>query len=156
MKEVVSWLRERVGQRGLVGIHGESMGAVTALLYAGAHPDDGADFYIADCPFASFDEQLAYRLKMEYRLRRGRFFPSLTCFYGGETATAHAMCHRSQSLDAYLSRCCLFTVKTMIISPLKRASFFMKRKTDRNRYISRKPESMPCLIRKTVKVTAMP
>ncbi|ADP32955.1 putative hydrolase [Bacillus atrophaeus 1942] len=80
LKEVVSWLRERVGQRGLVGIHGESMGAVTALLYAGAHPDDGADFYIADCPFASFDEQLAYRLKMEYRLPARPILPLANLF----------------------------------------------------------------------------
>lgn len=68
LNEVVKWVKDKTCNRGLVGIHGESMGAVTALLYAGAHPDDGADFYIADCPFASFEEQLAYRLKAEYRL----------------------------------------------------------------------------------------
>ncbi|OBA04359.1 hypothetical protein A9D36_03770 [Bacillus subtilis] len=68
LSEVVSWVKIKTGHRGLIGIHGESMGAATALLYAGEHCDDGADFYIADCPFARFDEQLAYRLKAEYRL----------------------------------------------------------------------------------------
>ncbi|MEC0312148.1 alpha/beta hydrolase [Bacillus subtilis] len=68
LNKVVSWLKNKTNHRGLIGIHGESMGAVTALLYAGAHCSDGADFYIADCPFACFDEQLAYRLRAEYRL----------------------------------------------------------------------------------------
>ncbi len=68
LSEVVSWAKDKTGQRGLIGIHGESMGAATALLYAGEHCEDGADFYIADCPFARFDEQLAYRLKVEYKL----------------------------------------------------------------------------------------
>lgn len=68
LNKVVSLLKNKTNHRGLIGIHGESMGAVTALLYAGAHCSDGADFYIADCPFACFDEQLAYRLRAEYRL----------------------------------------------------------------------------------------
>ncbi|WP_121642836.1 alpha/beta hydrolase [Bacillus vallismortis] len=68
LSEVVSWVKNKTGHHGLIGVHGESMGAATALLYAGDHCKDGADFYIADCPFARFDEQLAYRLKVEYRL----------------------------------------------------------------------------------------
>lgn len=80
LNEVVKWVKDKIGKRGLVGIHGESMGAVTALLYAGAHPDDGADFYIADCPFASFEEQLAYRLKVEYRLPSWPILPIADSF----------------------------------------------------------------------------
>lgn len=80
LNEVVKWVKEKNGNLGLVGIHGESMGAVTALLYAGAHPDDGADFYIADCPFASFEEQLAYRLKAEYRLPSWPILPIADSF----------------------------------------------------------------------------
>ncbi len=69
LEEAVNWVRHKTGDGGQIGIHGESMGAVTALLYAGGHLDEnGADFYIADCPFASFRDQLAYRLKREFRV----------------------------------------------------------------------------------------
>lgn len=69
LQEAVNWVRKKTGAGGLIGIHGESMGAVTALLYAGDCQDNGcADFYIADCPFASFHGQLAYRLRREFRL----------------------------------------------------------------------------------------
>lgn len=67
LKSVVDWLREEKGQDLLLGIHGESMGAATLLLYAGIL-EDGADFYIADCPFSDFSEQLAYRIKEEVKL----------------------------------------------------------------------------------------
>ncbi|MEH7272985.1 alpha/beta hydrolase, partial [Neobacillus vireti] len=50
-----------------LGIHGESMGAATMLLYAGML-EDGADFYIADCPFSDLKEQLSYQLKKEYKM----------------------------------------------------------------------------------------
>lgn len=67
LKTIVDWLKLDRGPDLLLGIHGESMGAATMLLYAGMI-DDGADFYIADCPFSDFREQLAYRLKAEMRL----------------------------------------------------------------------------------------
>ncbi|PLR76396.1 hypothetical protein CU633_15635 [Bacillus sp. V3-13] len=67
LKAVVDWLRKEQGPDLLLGIHGESMGAATMLLYAGML-EDGADFYIADCPFSDFKEQLAYQLKAEMKL----------------------------------------------------------------------------------------
>ena len=67
LKSVVDWLREEKGPDLLLGIHGESMGAATLLLYAGMI-EDGADFYVADCPFSDFSEQLAYRIKEEVKL----------------------------------------------------------------------------------------
>lgn len=67
LAKVVKWLRQRLGENALIGIHGESMGAVTTLLYA-AKPEASANFYIADCPFASFEDQLLYRLKTDFRL----------------------------------------------------------------------------------------
>jgi uncharacterized protein len=30
--------------------------------------EDGADFYIADCPFSDLKEQLSYQLKKEYKM----------------------------------------------------------------------------------------
>ncbi|PIC65547.1 hypothetical protein CSV79_00265 [Sporosarcina sp. P13] len=64
LKEVVSAVRKRVGKRALVGIHGESMGAATTLLYAGTYEDE-ADFYISDCPFSDFSEQLLHIIRTE-------------------------------------------------------------------------------------------
>lgn len=66
LKEIVDWLRKEKGEGLFLGIHGESMGAATMLLYAGMI-EDGADFYIADCPFSDFKELLAYRLKKDMK-----------------------------------------------------------------------------------------
>lgn len=67
LKTVVDWLKLDKGPNLELGIHGESMGAATMLLYAGLL-DDGADFYIADCPFSDFKEQLAYLIKKDFKL----------------------------------------------------------------------------------------
>ncbi|MFC4354521.1 alpha/beta hydrolase [Chryseomicrobium palamuruense] len=57
LESVVDALRDRVGEGGVIGIHGESMGAATTLLYAGSIRDD-ADFYISDCAFSDFEKQV--------------------------------------------------------------------------------------------------
>ncbi len=67
LQSVVHWLKQEIGDSIILGIHGESMGAVTTLLYAGM-VEDGADFYIADCPFSELEAQLLYRLKVEFKL----------------------------------------------------------------------------------------
>nr|WP_066399395.1 alpha/beta hydrolase [Cytobacillus eiseniae] len=67
LKTIVDWLKEEYGSNIEIGIHGESMGAATMLLYAGML-EDGADFYIADCPFSDFREQLTYQIKRELKL----------------------------------------------------------------------------------------
>ncbi|KIL44275.1 alpha/beta hydrolase [Jeotgalibacillus soli] len=69
LKAVVDALLEREGNNVRFGIHGESMGAATALLYAGS-VEDRADFYIADCPFSDFSEQLAYMMQKGRELPR--------------------------------------------------------------------------------------
>lgn len=67
LKAVVDALIERAGDDIILGIHGESMGAATTLLYAGT-VEDRADFYIADCPFSDFREQLAYMIQKDREL----------------------------------------------------------------------------------------
>ncbi|NRD80655.1 alpha/beta hydrolase [Bacillus sp. BRMEA1] len=67
LKAVVDWLKIEIGHDIILGIHGESMGAATMLLYAGLI-EDGADFYIADCPFSDFQQQLAYLIKKDFKL----------------------------------------------------------------------------------------
>lgn len=74
LKTVVDWLKKEKGPGLELGIHGESMGAATMLLYAGLL-EDGADFYIADCPFSDFKEQLAYLIKKDFKLIPGLLLP---------------------------------------------------------------------------------
>ncbi|PEI91954.1 alpha/beta hydrolase [Bacillus pseudomycoides] len=74
LKTVVDWLKDRFGTNIILGVHGESMGAATLLQYAGM-VEDGADFYIADCPFSDFYEQLHHRLKVEFHLPKWPLLP---------------------------------------------------------------------------------
>ncbi|MFS0863457.1 alpha/beta hydrolase [Fredinandcohnia sp. 179-A 10B2 NHS] len=79
LQSVVLWIKERYGEDSVIGIHGESMGAVTTLLYAGM-VEDGANFYIVDCPFSDFEAQLRYRLKVEFKLPAPMVLPFANLF----------------------------------------------------------------------------
>ncbi|KXH80070.1 alpha/beta hydrolase [Sporosarcina sp. HYO08] len=68
LQTIVHAVRKRIGKRALLGIHGESMGAATMILYAGTYESE-ANFLIADCPFSDFTEQLLNILRMETPLR---------------------------------------------------------------------------------------
>jgi fermentation-respiration switch protein FrsA (DUF1100 family) len=74
LQSVVHWVKEQFGSTISLGIHGESMGAATTLLYAGM--EDGADFYIVDCPFSDLEELLAYRLKQDFHLPKQLVMPA--------------------------------------------------------------------------------
>lgn len=73
LQTVIQYLKDLKGKI-VFGIHGESMGACTLLQYAG-FVEDSADFYISDCSFATFEEQLAYRLNVEYNLPKWAILP---------------------------------------------------------------------------------
>ncbi len=68
LQTIVHAVRERIGKRALLGIHGESMGAATTLLYAGTFKNE-ADFYVVDCPFSDFSEQILHILRINTPLR---------------------------------------------------------------------------------------
>ncbi|WP_340371679.1 alpha/beta hydrolase [Peribacillus sp. FSL E2-0218] len=74
LKAVIDELKRRKGRDLTIGIHGESMGAATLLLYAGML-EDGADFYIADCPFSTFEDQIQHQLKAEIPIPSWTVFP---------------------------------------------------------------------------------
>ncbi|MCY6482856.1 alpha/beta hydrolase [Clostridium aestuarii] len=65
LKTCVDWILNRIGHDAIIGIHGESMGASTALQTCAI--DDRVAFYIADCPFSDLTEILKFRLKEEYK-----------------------------------------------------------------------------------------
>jgi dipeptidyl aminopeptidase/acylaminoacyl peptidase len=79
LKAVVDWVREQATDEAVIGIHGESMGAATLLMYAGGL-EDGADFYIADCPFSDLEEQLSYRLKSDFKIPKQLIMPIANTF----------------------------------------------------------------------------
>ncbi|MCM3358876.1 MULTISPECIES: alpha/beta hydrolase [unclassified Psychrobacillus] len=68
LQAIVEAVRERAGENAVIGIHGESMGAATTLLYAGSIVDD-ADFYISDCAFSNFEEQVYHIMTQTTPLR---------------------------------------------------------------------------------------
>lgn len=57
LQAMVQAVRETIGNDALLGIHGESMGAATTILYAGSL-ESNADFYISDCAFSNFPDLL--------------------------------------------------------------------------------------------------
>lgn len=57
LQAAIETIRTITGEDALLGIHGESMGAATTLLYAGTLADN-ADFYVSDCAFSNFPELL--------------------------------------------------------------------------------------------------
>ncbi|CAM5182704.1 AB hydrolase-1 domain-containing protein OS=Ureibacillus acetophenoni OX=614649 GN=SAMN05877842_10453 PE=4 SV=1 [Ureibacillus acetophenoni] len=68
LQAVVQTVRSIIGDDAILGIHGESMGAATTLLYAGSI-EDNADFYIADCAFSDFSKQVSHVIKKQTVLR---------------------------------------------------------------------------------------
>ncbi len=66
LKACVDWVEARFGTQAEIGIVGESMGAATALQHAAI--DQRAAFYVLDCPYSDFPEQLKFRLKEEFHL----------------------------------------------------------------------------------------
>lgn len=67
LKAVVQALELHIGADLFYGIHGESMGAATTLLYAGM--EDTADFYISDCAYSDIYEQVLHVMKTTTPLR---------------------------------------------------------------------------------------
>jgi fermentation-respiration switch protein FrsA (DUF1100 family) len=72
LSTVVDYIYSRYGENCVIGTHGESMGSATVLLHC--NRDKRINFVISDCGYSDLTEQLAYRLKIEYKLPR---FPIL-------------------------------------------------------------------------------
>lgn len=64
---IVKTVKSIVGEDAIIGIHGESMGAASMILYAGLI-EDGAHFYIADCGFSNFAELISQIVEKETNL----------------------------------------------------------------------------------------
>lgn len=58
----IDFMKDKLGNDIKIGLHGQSMGAATVLMYGGKY-EDKVDFIIADCPYSSGKEILRYQFK---------------------------------------------------------------------------------------------
>ncbi|MBN3522545.1 alpha/beta hydrolase [Paenibacillus apiarius] len=66
----VEFARQRAGTDAFIGLHGQSMGGGTVLMYAGINQH--VKFIIADCPYSDMEALMKYQLK---QLNRVPLFP---------------------------------------------------------------------------------
>lgn len=57
----VEFMKEKMENLRFIGLHGQSMGAATALMYGGKFQD--VDFIIADCSYSNGEDILKYQFK---------------------------------------------------------------------------------------------
>ncbi len=66
LETCIQWVRKKMGEDTIVGTHGESMGAATALQHIGVY--NNLDFVVADCPYADLTRELTDVIKREQTL----------------------------------------------------------------------------------------
>lgn len=62
LNQWIDFMTDKLGNDIKIGLHGQSMGAATVLMYGGKY-EDKVDFIIADCPYSSGKEILRYQFK---------------------------------------------------------------------------------------------
>ena len=58
----IDYMKDKLGDDIEIGLHGQSMGAATVLMYGGKY-EDKIKFIIADCPYSNGKELLRYQFK---------------------------------------------------------------------------------------------
>lgn len=79
LQALAKHVRTHIGNDAILGIHGESMGAATMLLYAGT-TETPANFYISDCAFSNFSELLSLVSKATVPINPKYTVPFVTFF----------------------------------------------------------------------------
>ena len=67
-KAVIDFIRKTYGENCSIGMHGVSMGSGILLMYA-SHVRDDCSFYIADCPYSYFPDQVMNVTGRKLRLK---------------------------------------------------------------------------------------
>lgn len=65
-RQIIEYIKHRVGEDSIVGLHGESMGAGTAMMTLGI--TDDVDFLIEDCGYSTMYKELKVRLNEDHGL----------------------------------------------------------------------------------------
>jgi fermentation-respiration switch protein FrsA (DUF1100 family) len=69
LDSMVKWVYSR-NKGGIIGVHGESMGAATALLHSKLNEEKKrVNFYIADCSYSDLNELFTKRLKDDFNIK---------------------------------------------------------------------------------------
>ena len=58
----VRWIKDKIGEDAYIGLHGQSMGAATVMLYGATHPND-IKFIIEDCGCTSAREAIKFQFR---------------------------------------------------------------------------------------------
>lgn len=78
-EDILSWieyLKQMMGKKIKIVLHGVSMGAATALM-TGAYNDENVCGIIADCPYASGKEMVQKKIKNKYKIAVGFLYTLL-------------------------------------------------------------------------------
>lgn len=85
LEQWISWVAQKF-PAGMIGVHGKSMGAATALLHAELNETDKrVAFYIADSSYSDFEKLLALKIKKQLQLQ-GTALPALLLQYANVIA----------------------------------------------------------------------
>lgn len=68
------YIQKCYGKDTVIGLHGESMGAATALLL-GKEIEEEIAFVIADCAYAKLEEELIHQISKRFKLPKYPFIP---------------------------------------------------------------------------------
>lgn len=67
LDNIIEWVRW-VNPNAIVGVHGESLGAVTALLQAEVDPNKSdVNFYVVDCPYSDLWDLMNVKISGDFR-----------------------------------------------------------------------------------------
>jgi fermentation-respiration switch protein FrsA (DUF1100 family) len=81
LDNIVKWVKW-VNPNAIIGVHGESLGAVTALLQASLDQTKrNVNFYVVDCPYSDISELLSMKLAKDEKPHLG-FVANFILFYG--------------------------------------------------------------------------
>lgn len=81
----IDWLYKK-NNGGIIGAHGESLGAATILLHSQLNLNKNrVKFYVADCPYSDLKELLIYRMNKDLHISN-RIISNALIFYSGTCA----------------------------------------------------------------------
>lgn len=82
LDKCIDWLEEK-NPGGIIGAHGESLGAATILLHSKINlSKNRVKFYVADCPYSNLKELLSNKLNEELHIDN-KLVTDLLIFYSG-------------------------------------------------------------------------